>query len=71
LGSDEDEEHHGKRFKIIIDKAEPNGVKISKKNCCTVELKDGLKNTEANNEHTKMIEFFVASKNPTWYTQFI
>jgi hypothetical protein len=71
VASDSEDDISGKKFTVIVEKPEPNGVKISKKNCCIIELKEGLKNTEANIEHTKMIEFFVAAKNPTWYTQFI
>lgn len=38
-GDDEDE--FGPKFKVIIERAEPAGVKISKKNCCTVEVRSG------------------------------
>lgn len=62
----EEEEQQGPRFKVIIEKADPQEVKISKKNCCVVELKDNLSNAEAANEHTKNIEYFCKSKNPTW-----
>jgi hypothetical protein len=37
----DDDDDFGPKFKVIIEKAEPAGVKISKKNCCTVEVKDG------------------------------
>lgn len=56
---------------VLLEKAEPEAVKISKKNCCTVEIKDNIKNVDAANEHTKNIEFFCKTKNPTWGSQFI
>jgi len=34
-----EEDSHGPRFKVVLEKPEPEAVKISKKNCCTVELK--------------------------------
>lgn len=56
LGDDEEsDEEFGPRFKIVLEKPEPDQVKISKKNCCTVELKKSSKNVETDNEHQKMI----------------
>lgn len=66
----EEEDAHGPRFKVVLEKPEPEAVKISKKNCCTVELKQTSKNTDALNEHTKMINYFISQKNPTWGDQF-
>ena len=54
------EEEYGPRFKVVLEKPEPDAVKISKKNCCTVELKQTTKNIEALNEHTKMINYFIS-----------
>lgn len=61
-GDDEEDEEdeHGPRFKVVIEKPEPEQVKISKKNCCTVELKSKEKDTNAKNEHTKMINYFIS-----------
>lgn len=58
---DEDEEDDfAPKFKVIIDKPEPReAVKISKKNCVTVELKRSGKVEDSSNEHTKMIQYFV------------
>lgn len=69
-GDDSEEEDFGPKFKVVIEKAEPNQVKISKKNCCTVEIQATTKNVEKANEHTKMINYFVAQKNPGWGDQF-
>lgn len=57
---EESEEEHGPRFKVVLEKPEPDAVKISKKNCCTVELKQTTKNIDALNEHTKMINYFIS-----------
>lgn len=35
---EEEEEQVGPKFKVVLEKAEPEQVKVSKKNCCTVEL---------------------------------
>jgi hypothetical protein len=56
---EEDEEEHGPRFKVILERPEPAQVKISKKNCCTVELISTSKNVDSANEHTNMIKYFV------------
>lgn len=57
--SEEEEEDYGPRFKVVLEKPEPEEVKISKKNCCTVELKSVSKNADSSNEHAKMIHYFV------------
>ena len=67
---DDEEEDVGPRFKIVLEKPEPEQVKISKKNCCTVELKSAGNTEEENDEHTKMISYFVQQKNPGWSGQF-
>ena len=35
---DDSEEVDGPKFKVVLEKPDPESVKISKKNCCTVEL---------------------------------
>lgn len=67
---DEEEDDHGPRFKVILEKADPESVKISKKNCCTVELKNSAKDENENEEHSKMINYFISQKNPGWGGQF-
>lgn len=57
---EESEEEHGPRFKVVLEKPEPDAVKISKKNCCTVELRSTSKNMGAAEEHAKMITYFIA-----------
>lgn len=66
---DEDEEF-GPKFKIVLEKPEPDQVKISKKNCCTVELIKTTKNVDVEKEHRKVIQYFVEQASPTWGSQF-
>lgn len=57
-------------FKVKLDKPEPNGVKISKKNVCLVTL---LRNDEEDKNaasQRKLIEFYLAMQEPTWMQQF-
>lgn len=57
-------------FKVKLDCPEPKGVKISKKNVCLVTI---VRNEEFNkNEESqrKMIEFYLAQREPTWSQQF-
>jgi len=35
---DEEEEEVGPKFKVLIENPTPSDIKISKKNCCTVEI---------------------------------
>lgn len=67
---EEDDDLEGPKFKVIIENPEPDQVKISKKNCCTVELKNTTQNLDSANEHTKMIQYFVEQKNPSWTYKF-
>jgi len=54
-----EEEIGAPKFKIIIENANPEQVKISKKNCCTVELDDKLPVEESQEEVENLIEYFV------------
>ena len=56
----ESEDEFGPKFKIVLEKPEPEQVKISKKNCCTVELKNTENGTDTAQEHAKMIQYFVS-----------
>ena len=55
-------------FKVILTKPEPSGVKISKKNCCTVELTNELEwGDNANSEeHLTLISNFVEKQKLSW-----
>lgn len=58
-------------FKVIIDDAEPNGVKVSKKNICTVTIVQSEKLQKELEERSKLMEYFVESQDATFYSQFI
>lgn len=47
------------KFKIVLEKALPEAVKISKKNCCTVELDDKLPVEVPHEEVENLIDYFV------------
>lgn len=71
-GEDDEEEEFGPKFKIIIEKAEPAGVKISRKNCCTVEVRDGYIDEVLEEEQLNLIKYYVAQKQKnSWKDQFV
>mmetsp|Transcript_36490 Transcript_36490/g.56019 ORF Transcript_36490/g.56019 Transcript_36490/m.56019 type:complete len:288 (+) Transcript_36490:2016-2879(+) len=57
-------------FKVRLEKPEPHGVKISKKNVClvTITKNDDLAKEEDDKE--KLIEYFLQQREPDWATQF-
>ena len=57
---DDDEEEAPKKFKVLLTDATPEGIKISKKNSCIVELRKSGKPVDVREEHKKMIQYFVA-----------
>lgn len=64
-----------KKFKVVLDRAEPaKYVKVSKKNCCIVSIVQedtgASVGGDVKGEHTKMIDFFINQRNPTWSDQF-
>lgn len=66
-----DEEPSGPKFKVIIEKAEPAGVKISKKNTCIVEIINRELEIKNEEEHYDLINYFMGQKKPTWSSQFM
>lgn len=69
-GDEEDE--FGPRFRVIIEKAEPAGVKISKKNNCIVEVRDGQIDEVLEEEQINLINYYVNQKQKMgWKDQFI
>lgn len=54
-GDDDDEEEAPKKFKVLLTDATPEGIKISKKNSCIVELRKVGKPIDIKEEHKKMI----------------
>lgn len=65
-----DDEPTGPKFKVIIEKAEPAGVKISKKNTCIVEIINRELEIKNESEHYDLINYFMGQKKPTWSSQF-
>lgn len=57
-GEDEEEATEVK-FKIKLEKPEPNGVKISKKNVCIVTIDKSDEEKGLSNEHQKLLEFYL------------
>ena len=53
-------------FKVKIDKPEPNGVKISKKNVCLVTLVRSEEEDKNAASQRKLIEFYLAMNDPSW-----
>lgn len=47
----DEEEEYGKKFKVVLEKPEPDMVKISKKNTCLVELKNTASGEDTATEH--------------------
>lgn len=56
-------------FKVLIHKAEPEAVKISKKNVCIVTI---VQQDDDNNEdeNEKLLNYFLQVREPTWGQQF-
>lgn len=46
-------------FKIKLEKPEPDTVKISKKNVCIVTISPNEEGSNEQDEHQKMVEYFV------------
>ena len=57
------------QFKIVLDKADPDSVKISKKKQCFVSILPDEHESVAV-EQEKMLDFFFEKKDPTWASQF-
>lgn len=53
-------------FKIKIERAEPEGVKISKKNVCFVTIVQNDSLGKQEDEQLKLLEYFLQSKEPSW-----
>ena len=53
-------------FKIKLEKPEPMGVKISKKNVCLVTLSKNEEFDQEEEDKRKLIEFYLSQKSVTW-----
>jgi len=56
---DSEDEAQELMFKIKIEKAEPESVKISKKNVCIVKIAPATQMNSDMEEHTKLMQYFV------------
>lgn len=73
----QDEEEEGSEeaepdliFKVKLDKPEPNGVKISKKNVCLVTLVRNDEEDKMAESQRMLISLYLAMKEPSWGQQF-
>lgn len=57
---EDDEEEAPKSFKVLLEKIENDPVKISRKNCCTIELTKSSLDDENNETQTNLINYFVS-----------
>ena len=57
-------------FKVKLEKPEPSGVKISKKNVCLVTISKNEELDQEEEDKRKLIEFYLAQKEVTWTSQF-
>ena len=57
-------------FKVKLEKPEPAGVKISKKNVCLVTISKNEEFDQEEEDKRKLIEFYLAQKEVTWKSQF-
>ena len=69
-GSDEADEVNDLIFKVKLEDAKPEGVKISKKNICFVTIVQSDDHDQEEADRQRLLEFYLAQQNPTWSQQF-
>lgn len=57
-------------FKVIIEKSEPVGVKISKRNRAIVTIVSGGEEETQMIQEQKLLEYFLSTREPSWKQQF-
>ena len=62
----EDEELIEVMFKVIIEKAEPEGVRLSKRNCAIVTIVSGGEEKTQMMQEQKLLEYFLSTREPSW-----
>jgi len=67
---DSDEGEPDVMFKVKLEKPEPAGVKISKKNVCLVTISKSEDINREEEDKRKLIEYFLSQKDVTWGSQF-
>jgi solute carrier family 8 (sodium/calcium exchanger) len=70
---EEDEEPEGAYFVVRIAKVHPEGVLLSRKRECLVEIRPGNEKSddEAEKERRSMMKEFMVHKDPSWSQQFV
>jgi len=53
-------------FKVKIEKPEPKGVKISKRNCAIITIVSGGEEDMCILKEHKLLEYFLSTQDPTW-----
>lgn len=66
----EEEEAREVMFKVVIEKAEPVGVKISKRNRAIVTIVSGQEEEPYIIQEQKLLEYFLSTREPSWKQQF-
>lgn len=67
---EEEEEEPDLIFKVKLEKPEPNGVKISKKNVCLVTLLRSEEEDKMAASQRRLIEIYLSMQDPSWSQQF-
>jgi len=66
ISNDEGEgEVPDKMFRIVLEKPQPEGVHISRKNIAFVTIIESQESKEVE-DNSRLIQFFMSSKNPSW-----
>jgi hypothetical protein len=63
---DSDEGEPDVMFKVKLEKPEPAGVKISKKNVCLVTISQNEEIDKEEEDKKKLIEYFLSQRDITW-----
>jgi hypothetical protein len=53
-------------FKVKLEKPEPAGVKISKKNVCLVTISKSEEVDQEEEDKRRLIEYYLSQKDVTW-----
>jgi len=69
-GEEEEEEPHDLMFKVKLEKAEPEAIKISKKNICIVSISQSSEDVGGGESQAKLVDYFIKNKKPTFFQQF-
>jgi len=67
---DDEDAQQDLMFRVIIEKAEPAHVKLSRKNVAFITIEQSKEGASESEEHAKLLEFFMAKQKPSWGSQF-